>query len=483
MTSDAPVVHSIAPVDLSRLQKAAVVLMGALIMGAMWRLRGDHGYGAAWGLLTCAVVFLLLVFAIFGFRRKINFLLFSLTAASFMLTTPGWGTLNGQITGILESGVYGEDGQMITVFINPFTGVFIMLCLGFGMAALFAFFLGRFFSDKAYTWKDILLVFTVYFAVKYVARAALSPLVLDLVQPQAGELFAQGLRQSGIDATPWQMYIQHYFDHPWAKAIHGGRNYFTSINIISSAITAVAVWLTVRFGLKDKTGGRVILGICAAFAFAITFADLLLYFPAGGYRMEQTFSNTLLKFSGWSMWEYATGFLAGGLLMLIFVLRPFDRLAKTADKEEPFTAKMPEWLYGILNFAFTLGLCFSATLVRPFALRYEDTKLFIPLFAGLSVGFLIAIIIIAKKKGAGLQSIDFNRFCTIALPIYFAVHILLYFFAGTPDRQHFRSTDDIANQMVIASFVIFCLLYPLVFKNGRIRRGKNRRLQKSKIKV
>ncbi|HZK39773.1 MAG TPA: hypothetical protein VFD23_06440, partial [Clostridia bacterium] len=461
--------HSTASIELSRIQKAAAVLMGALIMGAMWRLRGDHGYGAAWGLLTCGMMFSLFVFAIFGFRRKINFLLFSVTAASFMLTTPGWGTLNSQITGVLESGLYGEDGQMITVFINPFTGVFLMLCLGFGMAALFAFFLGRFFSDRAYTWKDILLVLTVYFAVKYVARAAISPLILDLVQPQAGELFAQGLRQSGIDGTPWQIYIQHYFDHPWAKAIHGGRNYFTSINIISSAITAAAVWLTVRFGLKDKTGGRIMLGICAAFAFAITFADLLLYFSAGGYRMEQTFSSTLLKFSGWSMWEYATGFLAGGLLMLIFVLLPFDRLASNADKEEAFTAKMPEWLYGALNVILTLGLCFSVTLVRPFALRYEGTNLYVPLFIGLGGLFLFGVIFMVKKKGAGLQTIHFNRFCVFALPVYFTLHILIYFFAGTPERQQFRHMDGTANQLVIASFVLFCLLYPLLFKDSGIR--------------
>ena len=95
------------PVELSKPQKAAAVAMGAFLMGALWRFRGEHGYGASWGLLTCGMVFLLLVFAVFGFRRKAGFLLYSLTAAAFMLSTPGWGTLNGQITGILESGVAG----------------------------------------------------------------------------------------------------------------------------------------------------------------------------------------------------------------------------------------------------------------------------------------------------------------------------------------------------------------------------------------
>ena len=471
MTSDLTAEHFSATVQLSRLQKAATVFMGAFIMGAMWRLRGEHGWGAAWGLLTCGMVFLLLVFAIFGFRRKIDFLLYSFTAFSFMLTTPGWGTLNGQITGILESGVY-ENGKMFTVFINPLSGVFIMLCLGFGMASLFAFLLARFFSDKTYGWKEMLLVFTVYAAVKYGTRAAVSPGILDLVQPQAGEMFARGLAQAGITGTPWQVYLQHYFSHPWAKDFLGGRNYFTSINVISSAITAVAVWLTVRFGLKDKTGGRVMLGICAVFAFAITFADLLLYFSAGGYHLEQTFSSTLLKFSGWTMWEYATGFLAGGLMMLIFVLHPFDRLAASAGMQEPFTAKMPGWLYSSFNLVFTFGLCFSATLVRPLASRYEDTALHTPLYVGLSAVSILAILIVARNKGASLKTIDFKKFCVFALPLYFTVHILLYFFAGTPERQHFRHTEDIANQLVIASFAVFCLLYPVIFKGGEIRRIK-----------
>ncbi|HZJ77837.1 MAG TPA: hypothetical protein VFD52_03440, partial [Clostridia bacterium] len=474
MTSNTTAGHSFAPTELSRLQKVAAVLMGAFLMGALWRFRGEHGWGAAWGLLTCGMVFLLLVFSIFGFRRKNNFLLYSFTAFSFMLTTPGWGTLNSQITGVLDSGVRGEDGQMITMFINPFSGLFLMLCLGFGMAALFAFMLGRFFSDKAYGWKEMLLVLGVYFAVKYVSRAAISPAVLNLVQPQAGELFTQGLRQAGVAGTPWQVYLQHYFSHPWAKAIHGGRNYFTSINIISSAITAAAVWLTVRFGLKDKTGGRVMLGICTAFAFAITFADLLLYFSEGGYRLEQTFSSTLLKFSGWTMWEYATGFLAGGLMMLIFVLFPFDRLSATARMEEPFTMKMPGWLYGSLNFIFTFGLCFSVTLVRPLALRYEDTAVFIPLFVTLSVVFLIAMALPVKKKGVALRTIDFRRFCAFALPAYFAAHMIIYLFIGTSDRQNFRLMDSMANKMVVVSFVVFFLLYPVIFKNGEIRHVRNK---------
>ncbi len=470
------------PVELSKPQKAAAVAMGAFLMGALWRFRGEHGYGASWGLLTCGMVFLLLVFAVFGFRRKAGFLLYSLTAAAFMLSTPGWGTLNGQITGILESGVAGGDGQQIRVFINPLSGLFMMLCLGFGLAAVFAFLLGRFFSDRPYGFKDMAVVLAVYFAVKYATRAALSPAILQLAQPQAVDLFALGLQKAGVAGTPWQVYLQHSFDHAWAKDIHGGRNYFTSINTISSAITSLAVWLTMRFALKDRTGARIMLGICAAFAFAITLADLSLFFANGGYRMQHTY-DLLYKLSGWGMWEYFTGFFAGGLLMLIFVCLPFDRLAVGAQAEEPFTADMPGWLYGILNFIVTLGLCFSSTLVRPIASRYEDTVYHIPLYAGLSAVFLIVMLLVTLKWGAGLRGVDFRRFCVYALPFFFTAHVCIYMFAGTQDMQHFRHTGDIANKLVLMSFAVFCLLYPFVFHRGGVRQRSTGRRQNPKAEI
>ncbi len=113
-------------------------------------LSGEHGYGSSWGLLTVGIAVLLVIFALYGYRRKIDILLLSASAVSFMFTTPGWGTLNSQITGVLSGGVYDQNWQQVRVFINPFSGVFIMLCLGFGLCTFFAFSLGRYFSDKPY---------------------------------------------------------------------------------------------------------------------------------------------------------------------------------------------------------------------------------------------------------------------------------------------------------------------------------------------
>ena len=56
------------------------------------------------------------------------------------------------------------------------------------------------------------------------------------------------------------------------------------------------------------------------------------------------------------MWEYATGFLAGGLMMLIFVLHPFDRLAAGAGIELDQTKEVAQIGQGQCRHAIASGL-------------------------------------------------------------------------------------------------------------------------------
>ncbi len=152
-------------------------------------------------------------------------------------------------------------------------------------------------------------------------------------------MFRFGLSEAGVDGTPWSVYLRHFFDYPWSKSFHGGRNYFTSVNTIASAVSAVAVGMTVRFILKDAKAARIMLSICAAFAFAITFADLSLFFSNGGYRMEHHY-DLLIKFSGWGMWEYFTGFFAGGADYAHCGTATVYALLAGAHIEEPFAARL-----------------------------------------------------------------------------------------------------------------------------------------------
>ena len=37
------------------------IIMGALLMGLLWRVRGEHGWGSSWGLLNAGFIFTLFI--------------------------------------------------------------------------------------------------------------------------------------------------------------------------------------------------------------------------------------------------------------------------------------------------------------------------------------------------------------------------------------------------------------------------------------
>ncbi|MEE1283504.1 MAG: hypothetical protein UHK54_01450, partial [Acutalibacteraceae bacterium] len=69
------------------------ILIGALLMGFLWRVRGTHGWGSSWGLLNAGFIFTMFIIMVIGERKKLNFGWLTITSLSFMLTVPAWGTL------------------------------------------------------------------------------------------------------------------------------------------------------------------------------------------------------------------------------------------------------------------------------------------------------------------------------------------------------------------------------------------------------
>ena len=97
--------------NLSLVEKILSVLTGALLVGFAWRLRGSHGYGAKWGMFFVAAVLVMLVYALYGNKKKMSYEMLPLCAVFAALTTGGWGTLNSQMSGYLQSTApfTGED--------------------------------------------------------------------------------------------------------------------------------------------------------------------------------------------------------------------------------------------------------------------------------------------------------------------------------------------------------------------------------------
>lgn len=176
------------------------VLIGALLMGFLWRVRGTHGWGSSWGLLNAGFIFTLFITMVAGARKKMNFGWLAVSSLMFMLTVPAWGTLLDQITGVLFNA--SEISTLVPfnfaftsdVYCSVPSAIYIMLSLGFGLASLYGIMLGRAYSDKQWKIRHYIILIAVFFAAGLIAKATVSHWILGLIQPQAGEAFETGLK-------------------------------------------------------------------------------------------------------------------------------------------------------------------------------------------------------------------------------------------------------------------------------------------------
>ncbi|MBR6551934.1 MAG: hypothetical protein IKT89_03740, partial [Clostridia bacterium] len=261
--------------NLKLYQQILSVIAGACLMGFMWRARGSHGFGAKWGMFAVAFVFMLFIYALYGKRKKMNYEMLPLPAVFAALTAGGWGTLNSQMNGYLSSSAnfVGEE-TFRYIEISEYSGLAIMLLLGFGWLPLFAVAFASLFSKKKYEFKDYIIFIGVYYVTMIIANFTISHYILQVINPEAVEACAEGLRDAGYDMSPMKAFITQFGSAPWAKKIPFCRNYFTSVKVISSAVGALTSSLSVAFVLKDKFTAVVSTLINLSCALAITVADI-----------------------------------------------------------------------------------------------------------------------------------------------------------------------------------------------------------------
>ncbi|MBP9988026.1 MAG: hypothetical protein KBT46_00870, partial [Ruminococcus sp.] len=317
-----------------------------------------------------------------------------------------------------------------TYEISQFSGIFIMLCLGFGMATLFGIMLGRGFSGKQWKIWDFVILIAVFYAFNYLAKATLAHWIVGLVQPQAAQAFEDGLVAAGKDGTAYEMFMKHFDNASWAKKIDGGRNYFAEIQAVASTISAIAVIIATRFIIKDKRAARMGLIVSAAFAFSVTVSDIFFYLSAGGYHMLK---ESMLPecVHAWSFWEYFTGFFAGGIITAVVInLKPEN------DVEELVMKKVPEKATNVI--AILLGYVFAVgvNIARPIFTRYDDDYPVYYLIAGIVGAVIIAalvILLLKKKFGLEYKKIDMQKFSALMLPFFIVSIFVTYMFIGTRD--------------------------------------------------
>ena len=445
------------------LKTALHILLGALLMGLLWRVRGEHGWGSSWGLLNAGFVFTIFLVVVKGSRQKLDIGWLSLTALSFMLTTPGWGTLLSQITGIIydaeDWSVGGSD-----VYTSVGSAVFLMLCLGFGLASLFGIMLGRGFSEKQWKIKDIVILLGVFYITDLIASAVISPFILNALQPEAAQVFEKGLEIQNIDGSAYELYMEHFKDVSWAKKIDGGRNYFQSCDVITSTIKAIASLLTVRFIIKDKVSAKTGLVVCSAFAIGITVADLFFYFGNGGYH-ELNPSYLPEFFYAWGCWEYFTGFIAGGIITA-FILK----LKPQKDVSDLAFQKVPEKPKAILTFILGTLFMIGVNIVRPVLVRFEDSDFMIIATVIAVVYAIIMVIAITKGYGFNASKIHIEKYYAFLL-LFFVTYIeIVYLLIGTPDCIHLFANGGFQHTMAILSAA--AIMAWIIFNNKKLLETK-----------
>lgn len=446
--------------NLSFGERIIAVIVGALLIGFIWHVRGQHGYGAKWGMYCVGATIVMFIYALYARRRSMNYEMVPLAAAFAAVTAGGWGTLNSQIGGVLSSSApfQGEEVFRYTE-ISPVSGVVIMLLLGFGWMPLFSIVLGSLFSNRKYEFKDYVIFVGAYYLTVLICNLTISHMALELINPQAVECCAEGLKDAGNDYSPMEAYIVKLGNAAWAKKIPYCRNYFTSINVISSVIGALVSSVVVSAVLKDKfnalfsTASNLFcgIGICAA--------SIVL----GASAEERTVFLDIdvpyfISYDAWEIWEYFTGFIYGLLLMIFIVSLP----GKYTDDEEnykyepKFTNKKFSVFYNkIFTFLFMFGVILSRAVGSRILGRVTDEEAIeIVIIVILSVicFFVIKKIVdenMIRKNLDTPQNMNVKEFYTKALAIYIGIISVTYFFMGE------RSTKN-----------VLCIDYGTLFSEG-----------------
>jgi hypothetical protein len=237
---------------------------------------------------------------------------------------------------------------------------------------LFAMFIASLFSKKQYKiWHYIVLIVTFYIVV-YVFQFFVAHYILPFINSEAVEGFKRGLADRGYDMSPMMSYIKNLGNEAWFKKIPYGRNYFASIKVISCTVGALVLSLATLIFKRDAVTSLISFAINAICAVSITLADVVMVIDSDrGFFASVTNVPEFLQGSNWSLWEYLTGFLLGGGIMLLLCCLPKKITGGEGDFDYALPCKNNK-LYAVYSIFFTLVFSFVLTLARPAGMRIAE---------------------------------------------------------------------------------------------------------------
>ncbi|MCL2512775.1 MAG: hypothetical protein FWF08_02645 [Oscillospiraceae bacterium] len=435
---------------LSLVQKITAVLMGGLIMGAMWRVRGDDGFGSFWGMLPCGIVLCLFIFTLFGYRKKFSYEILPWIVISIPFTINGWMPVMPLLKGVIEVPNLMPDVRIEENF-SYLSAVFLIFCVGFGWMAFFGFFMGVFFSDKKYRFMDFVFCAVVFLAIKYAFNLFFSHLIMYAAAPQSIDAFTRGLLNPGsadipiITESPMKFYIMNFFNSSIQKKYVGGRTYFNRVSVISQTFGALGVSGMLLFRHRDKKAAKIMLSVCAIVACSFIGGALINVLACDGFRgaWDSSVLPNFFMTNYWGFVEYSVGFFIGIGVTAYLVSQKRGLLNANIDLKDGFPdISKNKYLHFVYHLLTTVGFMLLVSATRPIASRLNHSPYCgeVPnmLTQACTVGpaLLVFGLILWKnivKKGLKQPfSLDFQRFAMYAGIAMFTVFCIIDIFVGWP---------------------------------------------------
>lgn len=477
---------------LSSGKKVASVIIGALLAGFLWRVRGSHGFGSMWGIIGFTALMTLFIFSFYGNRAKIKYEILPIGCILGALTTPAWGCVNTFMGGVISGVVTDpETGEQYTALINGYHGMWLLLMTGFSLLCLYGIFVGSLFSKREYKFYHYVIYAGVFLAVAYLSKLTFSHAILKEIAPEISESFASGLKSTGSDVGVKQAYIDNFMNLSALKKIPFGRSYTESIEHISYACGALALILTALIVFRDKVTGAVSLIINLFGAVGITVSDVFLInekVNTGNIIKNVATLPSFLNVTSWGLWEYFTGFFIGLGIMLIIALLPNSLTAGRHYRNEAVIQnRYARFAY---NYLLTFTICIFAVPVRALGMRAadllealkvigEDMNDTVSLVITAAVGVAAAIIMffvikknIINKNLPVPVKLKPMEFALKATPWLVLTYLLIFIIPNSEIISAFSQInnlsgcidtltgkDFIANTFAVASALIFFIVY------------------------
>lgn len=427
--------------NVSKSMKILSIILGTLAGGFLWRCRGESGWGSSWGLYSVGLILLLLIYQFYGKRSNMKYENICIGAALTGLGVTGYATVIEQLAGVVYSDLPYAGGDPVYSPVDPYSGLIIILIMGFTLVPFFSFFVGTLFSGKKYKIQHYIIAIAIFFAVSYIAKATVSHYILKAINPDQVNYAALGLKDYGFDyASPMQAYMKHFGNRRWTQEIPYFENYYMSIEHISDAFGVIAVALYPLIAFKDKVSCGVTLFISTFTAIATTALSSLISIAfASGFFAGMEVPRALQYGAGWGIWEFSTGASVGFFTMLIIALLPKKYTEQTMPDESPLLQnKKLSFLFNIVATVFIFGVVPFRVLGIRFGKLLENLEIFdggetvgTILMIVASVIFGILMIIKIKKNmesdkpsALGLNAYEFSF---KAFPAYIIMCCLAYF--------------------------------------------------------